>query len=102
VRLAQAGYDPAPGVAAVAGFYHTTGPGAPPTYSLDSLVRAEIVRVWAASCSDRALEQLLASDLVVRWFCRLGLLDPTPDHVTLNRFHAWLGTRDPAALEICG
>ena len=98
VRLARAGFDPAPVVAAAAGFYHACGPGAPPTYSLAVLVRAELVRLWAASCSDRTLERLLASDLLVRWFCTLGLLDPTPDHATLNRFHAWLADHAPAAL----
>src|SRR5437764_824600 len=54
VRLAAA-YAPAPVVAACAAYRHPTGPGAPPTYTIETLVRAEIVRVWAGSCSDPAL-----------------------------------------------
>src|SRR5205823_566692 len=83
---------------AAAGFYHTAGPGTFPTYSRPTLVRAELVRLWAHACPDRALERLLASDLVVRWFCGLALFAPTPDQATLNRFHVWLGTHAPAAL----
>jgi hypothetical protein len=62
------------------------------------LVRAEIVRAWADSCSDPALECHLASNLVVRWYVGLPLLGPTPDHSTLNRFHAWLTAHHPDAL----
>jgi len=62
------------------------------------LVRAEIVRVWASSCSDPQLEQLLASNLVARWYVGLPLLGPTPDHSTLNRFHAWLTRNHPRTL----
>ena len=96
VRLAQL-YDPAPVVAACAAYHHAAGPGAKPTYTVDVLVRAEIVRAWAGSCSDPALEQRLASDLVARWFVGLPLLGPTPDHSTLNRFHAWLTVHQPRA-----
>src|SRR5580765_5328647 len=54
VRLAHL-YDPASVVAACAAYYHRDGPGKPPTYTISTLVRAEIVRAWAASCSDRDL-----------------------------------------------
>jgi hypothetical protein len=97
VRLAAA-YDPAAVAAACASYYHPTGPGTPPTYSVEQLVRAEIVRVWAGSCSDPALERLLLTDLVVRWYVGLPLLGPTPDHSTLHRFHAWLIRHQPRAL----
>ncbi len=97
VRLAQV-YDPAAVVQACAAYHHHAGPGAPPTYPVAMLVRAEIVRVWAGTCSDPALEQLLASDLIVRWFVGLSLLGPTPDHATLNRFHGWLTQHQPRAL----
>jgi Transposase DDE domain/Transposase domain (DUF772) len=97
VRLAHA-YDPATVITACAPYQHQTGPGAPPTYPVGVLVRAEIVRVWAGTCSDPALEQLLASDLIVRWYVGLSLLGPTPDHSTLNRFHAWLTQHQPRAL----
>jgi hypothetical protein len=97
VRLAAA-YDPAAVVQVCAAYHHTSGPGAPPTYTVAQLVRAEMVRVWAGSCSDPALERLLLTDLVARWFVGLPLLGPTPDHATLHRFHAWLTRHQPAAL----
>jgi len=62
------------------------------------LVRAKLVRAWADSCTDPDLEWLLASNLIVRWFVGLPLLGPTPDHSTLNRFHAWMATTTPMAL----
>jgi len=62
------------------------------------LVRAEIVRAWANSCSDPELEWLLASNLLVRHFVGLSLLAPTPDHSTLSRFHAFLTSHAPDAL----
>jgi hypothetical protein len=97
VRLALL-YDPAPVVAACAAYYHAPGTkGTSPTYSIEQLVRAEIVRSWADSCSDPELEWLLASNLLLRWFVGLPLLGPTPDHSTLNRFHAWLVEQQPAA-----
>jgi DDE family transposase/transposase-like protein DUF772 len=98
VLLAQL-YDPAPVVSACQPYYHTPGTkGATPTYSIEQLVRAEFVRAWADSCSDPELEWLLASNLLVRWFVSLPLLGPTPDHSTLNRFHAWLSAQAPDAL----
>ena len=98
VLLAQR-YDPAPVVRTCAAYYHADGTkGAPPTYSVDLLVRAEIVRSWADTCSDRDLEWHLASNLVVRWFVGLPLLAIAPDHTTLARFHAWVGEHQPAAL----
>src|SRR5688572_4213854 len=50
VRLGQS-YDPAPVIAACAAYYHQAGPGKPPTYSIQTLVHAEIVRAWAHTCS---------------------------------------------------
>jgi len=97
VRLAQT-YDPQAVIDACAAYHHDTGPGTKPTYPVPILVRTEIVRVWAGTCSDPALEQLLTSDLVARWFVGLPLLGPTPDHSTLNRFHAWLTLHQPRAL----
>jgi Transposase DDE domain/Transposase domain (DUF772) len=90
VGIAQL-YDPAPVVTACQHYYHAPGTkGTTPTYTIEQLVRAEIVRAWADSCSDPELEWLLASNLLVRWFVGLPLLAPTPDHSTLNRFHAFL------------
>ena len=97
VRLAQR-YDPSAVVTACSAYYHRDGPGRPPTYTVSTLVRAEIVRAWADSCSDPALEWHLATNLLVRWYVGLPLLGPTPDHTTLNRFHAWLTIHHPDAL----
>ncbi|HSH79021.1 MAG TPA: transposase, partial [Herpetosiphonaceae bacterium] len=97
VRLGQC-YDPAPVLAVCAAYYHQTGPGKPPTYTVPTFVHAEIVRAWANTCSDRELEWHLASNLIVRWFVGLPLVGPTPDHATLNRFHAWLTVHRPDAL----
>src|SRR3712207_7939594 len=97
IRLAQL-YDPAAVIATCSHYYHQAGPGAPPTFAVRTLVRAEIVRAWADSCSDPELEWHLASNLLVRWFVGLPLLGATPDHATLNRFHAWLTVHHPDAL----
>lgn len=98
VQLAQL-YDPAAVVAACADYYHARGTkGATPTYTIEQLVRAEMVRAWADSCGDPELEWLLASNLLVRWFVGLPLLGPTPDHSTLSRFHAFLSAQHPDAL----
>jgi Transposase DDE domain/Transposase domain (DUF772) len=98
VQIAQT-YDPAAVIAACAAYHHPEGTkGAPPTFTIEQLVRAEIVRAWANSCSDGELEWLLASNLLARHFVGLGLLVPTPDHSTLSRFHAWLTIHVPDAL----
>jgi hypothetical protein len=86
-------------VAVCQAYYHTAGTkGATPTYSIEQLVRAEIVRAWADSCSDPELEWLLASNLLARFFVGLPLLGPTPDHNTLSRFHAFLTLQAPDLL----
>lgn len=98
VQIAQ-NYDPAAVVAACAAYHHPEGSkGARPTFSIEQLVRAEIVRAWADSCSDPELEWLLASNLLARHFVGLSLLAPTPDHSTLARFHAFLTCQAPDAL----
>jgi len=97
VLLAQS-YDPAALVAACAAFHHSPDtPGRPPTFTIDQFVRAEIVRAWADSCSDPALEELLATNLLVRWFVGLPLAAPAPDHSTLATFHAFLTAEAPDA-----
>src|SRR6266508_4617039 len=90
VLLAQ-WYDPSTVVAACASFHHpATAPGRPPTFTIDQFVRAEIVRAWADCCSDPALEELLSTNLLVRWFVGLPLTHAGPDHSTLAAFHAHL------------
>jgi hypothetical protein len=97
VRLAQY-YDPASVVCACQGFHHAPGmPGRPPTFTIEQFVRAEIVRAWAESCSDRDLEFLLSTNLLVRFFVGLPLTQPAPDHSTLADFHAYLCSHAPQA-----
>src|SRR6266487_2383928 len=97
ILLAQ-WYDPSPVVAACAAFHHPAdAPGRPPTFTIAQFVRAEIVRAWADSCSDPALEELLSTNLLVRWFVGLPLTQPGPDHSTLADFHAYLTAHAPEA-----
>lgn len=97
VLLAQY-YDPAAVVAACAAFHHAPDtPGRPPTFTIAQFVRAELVRAWANNCSDPALEELLTTNLLVRWFVQLPLSAPAPDHSTLADFHAFLTTHAPDA-----
>ena len=98
IRIAQF-YDPAPVVAACASYYLADGTkGAPPTFSIETLLRGEIVRAWAENCSDHDLECLLLSNLLVRFSVGIHLLDPVPDHTTRSRFHTWVSLHHPDAL----
>lgn len=97
VRLAAV-FDCDPVVQACAAFHHHAGPGAPVQFPVRLLVRAELLRAWYGALSDRQLEHRLTTDVLARWFVGLPLLAPPPDHTTLNRFHAWLMTHQPAAL----
>ncbi|MBM7846761.1 hypothetical protein JOD20_005425 [Herpetosiphon giganteus] len=97
VRLAAVA-DLTPVIHACAAFHHRHGPGAPPTYSVAILVRAELLRAWYGAVSDRQLEHLLTTDLLARWFVGLALWTPAPDHTTLSRFHAWMTIHHPQTL----
>src|SRR5688572_12230564 len=46
VRIAQL-YDPSAVVRACSSYYHADGPGTSPTFSVRTLVLAELVRSWA-------------------------------------------------------
>jgi DDE family transposase/transposase-like protein DUF772 len=97
VLLAQ-WYDPSAVVVACTGFHHpASAPGRPPTFTIEQFVRAEIVRAWADTCSDPALEELLNTNLLVRWFVDLPLTQSGPDHSTLADFHAHMTTHAPDA-----
>jgi hypothetical protein len=91
-------YDPSAVVAACAGFHHAPGtPGKPPDFTIAQLVRAEFVRAWAGTCSDRELEELLSTNFLVRWFVGLPLTQRAPDHSTLADFHTYVSDHAPAA-----
>jgi hypothetical protein len=97
VLLAQ-WYDPASVVVACQTYHHAPGtPGCPPTFTIEQFVRAEIVRAWADCCSDPALEELLITNLLVRWFVDLPLTARAPDHSTLADFHAFITQHAPDA-----
>jgi hypothetical protein len=91
-------YDPCALVEACKGFHHPPGtPGRPPTFSIEQFVRIELVRAYSGSCSDPALEELLSTNLLVRWFVGLPLTQRAPDHSTLADFHAYLCAHAPEA-----
>jgi len=52
-----------------------------------------VVRAWADTCSDPALEELLSTTLLVRWFVGLPLSQAAPDHSTLADFHRYMEGR---------
>jgi hypothetical protein len=97
VQIAQH-YDLTSVIDQCAAYYHTSGAGAPPTYTVAQLVRAEVVRAYAGSCSSPALTSHLRTNLLARWFVGLPLFGPTPSPDTLERFHGWLCTHHPDAL----
>jgi hypothetical protein len=76
----------------------TERPRFPPTYTVAQLVRAEVVRAYAGSCSSPALTSHLRTNLLARWSVGLPLFGPTPSPDTLERFNAWLCTHHPDAL----
>lgn len=82
-------FDFGPLEAACNGYYHQGGVGAPPTYCVGLLLRAELLR-YLYNLSLRDLEANLQMNLLMKWFVGLGLLDPVPDHSTLERFEVWL------------
>jgi hypothetical protein len=91
-------YDMSPLIARCADYYHTSGPGSTPTYSVAQLLKAEIVRAYASSCSSPALASHLRTNLLARWFVGLTLFGSTPSEDTLERFHHWLCDHHPDAL----
>jgi hypothetical protein len=91
-------YDLGPLIERCAAYYHTSGPGSTPTYTVAQLLRAEIVRAYAGSCSSPALAAHLRTNLLARWFVGLSLFGPTPSEDTLERFHHWLNEHHPDAL----
>jgi hypothetical protein len=91
--------DLAPLITACAASYHPAAPQVA-CRTVAVLLKAEIVRAWAHDCSDAVLERLILTNLVVRWFVGLTLLDPVPDQRTLQRFHVWLTTHHPQLLAL--
>ncbi len=72
-------------------FHHQSGPGRPPTYGVEQLVRGLLVG-WLNVLSLRELEERLNTDMMARWFAGYGLFGLTPDHATLGRFEYWVLT----------
>lgn len=74
---------------ACASYHHTTGPGAPPTHPVPRLVRALLVG-YLFNWSLRHLECQIRFNLLVKWFTGYAVLEPGPDHTTLERFELWV------------
>lgn len=81
--------DLAPLESLCASFYHTTGPGCKPTYTIPQLVRALLVS-YLFGWSLRQLEFQVRFNLMVKWFVGLRVLESGPDHSTFQRFEAWV------------
>ncbi len=79
---------------ACAPFHHQRGAGRPERYPVSLLIRAFLVG-YLYDYSLRELEQGLYSDLIVRWFVGLKMLEDAPDHTTLERFHQWVTHNQP-------
>ncbi len=60
-------------------------------------VRALVIQ-YMKDYSDRQMEQALAENIAVKWYCGLELDDATPDHSYFGRFRARLGTQGTAQL----
>ena len=76
------------------GYHHGGGPGAPPTHTVDKLVRAVLLkRMYGLSL--REMEEQLKLNLLYRWFVGYGLWENTPDHSTLQRFEEWMEREAP-------
>ena len=74
---------------ACSSYYHTTGPGRKPTYSVPQLVRA-LLGGYLFDWSLRQLERQVRFNLVVKWFVGFGVFELGPDHTTFQRFEAWV------------
>jgi IS5 family transposase len=72
-----------------ASYYHSSGPGAKPTHTVQRLVRTQLVRCLY-NWSLRETEEQLDNNLLLRWFVGYGILEPVPDHSTLDRFEQWV------------
>jgi transposase len=69
-------------------YSHTGSPSVDP----ELMIRILLVGYCYSIRSQRRLCEMVALDLAFRWFCRLGLEDPVPDHSTFSvnrngRFH---------------
>ena len=69
-------------------YSHTGSPSVDP----ELMIRMLLVGYCYSIRSQRRLCEVVALDLASRWFCRLGLEDPVPDHSTFSvnrhgRFH---------------
>lgn len=66
----------------LAGFYSHTGR---PSIDPELMIRMLIVGYCFGTRSERRLCEEVHLNLAYRWFCRLGLQDPVPDHSTFSK-----------------
>src|SRR5512133_603949 len=81
-------------VAGCAEYFHSSGPGTKPSYTIEQLVRTLLVK-YLFNWSLRETEAALNSNLLMRWFVGYGVLEAVPDHSTLERFEQWLRCHQP-------
>lgn len=93
VRL-QALIDVQPVVAGCAGFFHRSGPGTKPSYSIEQFVRSLLVK-YLFHWSLRETEAHIHNNLLLRWFIGYGILEAVLDHSRLERFEQWVRTYQP-------
>ncbi len=93
VRL-QTLIDLQPVVSGCAGYYHSSGAGTKPTYTIEQLVRTLLVK-YLYHWSFREIEAHLNNNLLLRWFVGYGILEPVLDASTLDRFEQWVRMHQP-------
>lgn len=69
-----------------------------PSYPLLTLFKAMLLQQWYG-LSDPRTEEAISDSISFRRFVGLSLADAVPDHSTLSRFRAQLGTRFASLLE---
>jgi len=69
-----------------------SAPKGRPSYRLLTMFKILLLQQWYV-LSDAGMEEALADRLSFRRFCGLGLADDVPDHTTICRFRAQVGSR---------
>lgn len=80
--------------AACQGYYHQTGRGRPPRYTVAQMSRLLFLK-YLYHHSYRASAEAVKFNWLWRWFCGFTLFDETPDHSSLYDFEAWVCQTQP-------
>jgi transposase len=60
-------------------------------FDIENGLRALLVQFWE-NYSDRQMEQALKENIAVKYFCKFGLTENTPDHTYFSRLRTRIGT----------